>query len=50
MHRAWVAFVVDGDPGWEAWSARRPVQAFDADGAHIDYAPRTDELAGLPAR
>ena len=48
MHRAWVGFIVDGDPGWEAWSAKRPVQAFDADGGHIDYAPRADELAGLP--
>ncbi|MFE5410363.1 carboxylesterase/lipase family protein [Microbacterium sp. NPDC056569] len=48
MHRAWVSFVVDGDPGWEAWSAHRPVQAFDADGGHIDYAPRQDELDGLP--
>ena len=50
MHRAWVAFVIDGDPGWERWSTRRPVQAFDADGGHIDYAPRADELAGLPSR
>lgn len=50
MHEAWVAFIRDGDPGWEAWSARRPVQAFDADGGHIDYAPRQDELAGLPER
>ena len=48
MHRAWVSFVVDGDPGWEAWSPRRPVQAFDADGGHIDYAPRQNELDGLP--
>lgn len=48
MHGAWVAFVKDGDPGWEPWSARRPVQAFDADGGHVDYAPRQDELAGLP--
>lgn len=48
MHRAWVSFVVDGDPGWDRWSARRPVQAFDADGGHIDFAPRADELAGLP--
>jgi len=48
MHGAWVSFVADGDPGWEAWSARRPVQAFDADGGHIDYAPRQDELDGLP--
>ena len=50
MHRAWVAFVVDGDPGWEAWSPRRPVQVFEADGAHIEYAPRQDELDGLPQR
>ncbi|WP_137846031.1 carboxylesterase family protein [Microbacterium sp. 2FI] len=50
MHRAWVAFVVDGDPGWERWTARRPVQAFDADGGRIDYAPRQDELDGLPDR
>lgn len=50
MHRAWVAFVQRGDPGWERWSPRRPVQAFDADGGHIDYAPRQDELAGLPER
>ena len=50
MHGAWVSFIRGGDPGWEAWSARRPVQAFDADGGHIDYAPRQDELAGLPER
>lgn len=50
MHRAWVSFVVDGDPGWERWSARRPVQVFDADGGHIEDAPRADELAGLPTR
>ena len=50
MHRAWVSFVVGGDPGWEAWSSRRPVQAFDADGGHIDYAPRQEELDGLPER
>ncbi len=48
MHRAWVSFVVDGDPGWEPWSERRPVEAFDADGGHIDYAPRQNELDGLP--
>ncbi|WP_127472628.1 carboxylesterase/lipase family protein [Microbacterium sulfonylureivorans] len=48
MHGAWVSFVIEGDPGWERWSSRRPVQAFDADGGHIDYAPRQDELAGLP--
>ncbi|MBD3943661.1 carboxylesterase/lipase family protein [Microbacterium sp. NEAU-LLC] len=50
MHGAWVSFVVDGDPGWEAWTPRHPVQAFDAAGGHIDYAPRQDELDGLPQR
>ncbi|GAA1986592.1 carboxylesterase/lipase family protein [Microbacterium pumilum] len=50
MHRAWVSFIVNGDPGWERWSPRRPVQAFDADGGHIDFAPRAEELAGLPTR
>ncbi|WP_194408924.1 carboxylesterase/lipase family protein [Microbacterium cremeum] len=50
MHGSWTSFVVRGDPGWERWSARRPVQAFDAEGGHIDYAPRQDELDGLPAR
>lgn len=48
MHAAWVSFVVSGDPGWEGWSARRPVQAFDADGGHLDLDPRADELDGLP--
>ncbi|MGD0604709.1 MAG: carboxylesterase family protein [Streptosporangiaceae bacterium] len=29
MHRAWVRFVTDGDPGWEAYqTARRPVMVF----------------------
>jgi para-nitrobenzyl esterase len=50
MHAAWVSFVTSGDPGWEAWSARRPVEAFDADGGHNDHDPRADELQGLPIR
>jgi len=50
MHRAWVDFIVDGDPGWERWSSRRPVQTFDADGGRIAYAPRQEELDGLPRR
>ncbi|MFH8250968.1 carboxylesterase/lipase family protein [Microbacterium sp. B2969] len=50
MHDAWVRFVVDGDPGWEPWSSRHPVQVFDAQGAHLEYAPRADELRGLPTR
>ncbi|WP_243076791.1 carboxylesterase/lipase family protein [Microbacterium sp. SS28] len=50
MHAAWVAFVADGDPGWEAWSSRRPVRVFDGQGGATEYAPRADELRGLPAR
>lgn len=50
MHGAWVRFIVGGDPGWEQWSPRQPVEVFDADGGHIEYAPRADELAGLPDR
>jgi para-nitrobenzyl esterase len=50
MHAAWVAFVRDGDPGWEAWSAARPVQVFDGEPARVEYDPRGDELEGLPAR
>lgn len=43
MHRAWVDFVKSGDPGWEAWSARRPVQVFDAPASTLVHAPREDE-------
>ncbi|MFI1721223.1 carboxylesterase/lipase family protein [Streptomyces sp. NPDC020489] len=28
MHGAWVRFVVEGDPGWEAWDDRHPVRIF----------------------
>ncbi len=29
MHRAWVHFVTDGDPGWERYATgRRPVMVF----------------------
>lgn len=42
MHAAWVAFVREGDPGWEAWDARRPVRTFDAETRTV-MAPREDE-------
>ncbi len=29
MHRAWVAFVASGDPGWQAYGADRQVMQFD---------------------
>ncbi|MBZ9642409.1 carboxylesterase/lipase family protein [Streptomyces sp. PSKA30] len=28
MHTSWVRFAADGDPGWEAWDATRPVRIF----------------------
>ncbi|MCU1413073.1 MAG: carboxylesterase [Microbacteriaceae bacterium] len=40
MHSAWVAFAKTGDPGWEAWNAKRPVQEFDDPASGVVYAPR----------
>jgi para-nitrobenzyl esterase len=32
MHRAWVGFIADGDPGWDRYEPpRRAVMVFDAD-------------------
>ncbi len=45
MHGAWVRFVKSGDPGWEPWSAERPVQVFDAPASAVVHAPREDERA-----
>ena len=45
MHRAWVNFVKSGDPGWEAWSAARPVRVFTAPTSETVHAPREDERA-----
>ncbi|MEV0975562.1 carboxylesterase family protein [Streptomyces sp. NPDC049915] len=28
MHRAWVRFVTEGDPGWEPWDLSHPVRIF----------------------
>ncbi|GAB3442990.1 carboxylesterase family protein [Phycicoccus ginsengisoli] len=47
VHRAWVAFAVGGDPGWEAWDRHtRPVQVFDVPSA-LEHDPRGAELAAL---
>ena len=46
MHDAWIRFAKTGDPGWESWDARRPVQTFDAPKSAIVYAPREDERDG----
>jgi para-nitrobenzyl esterase len=45
MHRAWVAFVKTGDPGWAPWNERRPVQTFDAPESKVVYSPREGERA-----
>lgn len=45
MHGAWVRFVVDGDPGWEAWDETHPVRIFgDVGDGRTDYA-----IGGRPA-
>ncbi|MER5737141.1 carboxylesterase family protein [Streptomyces sp. NPDC002262] len=43
MHAAWVAFAADGDPGWRAWDAERPVMAFGLGRPALVAAPREDE-------
>jgi para-nitrobenzyl esterase len=42
MHAAWVSFAKTGNPGWEAWSAKRPVENFDSPISGIVYAPREE--------
>ncbi|MFJ8133155.1 carboxylesterase/lipase family protein [Streptomyces hydrogenans] len=43
MHAAWVAFATDGDPGWRAWDAERPVMAFGPGHPAVVSAPREEE-------
>jgi para-nitrobenzyl esterase len=45
MHAAWIAFAKTGNPGWEAWNAKRPVQSFDSPTSGIVYAPREETRA-----
>lgn len=45
MHTAWVRFAKTGDPGWEAWNARRPVRNFDSPVSATVYAPREETRA-----
>jgi para-nitrobenzyl esterase len=43
MHRAWVRFVTDGDPGWSAYDpSRRATMRFDVTSGVVDD-PRPDE-------
>ncbi|MEP7331704.1 MAG: carboxylesterase family protein [Terracoccus sp.] len=49
MHRAWVAFAREGDPGWTAWTPHdRAVMTFDLESGVVN-GPRADELALWPA-
>jgi para-nitrobenzyl esterase len=43
MHAAWIKFAVDGDPGWPAYDASRPVMFFDAGGGAVQHNPRKEE-------
>ncbi|MEO7234616.1 MAG: carboxylesterase family protein [Lapillicoccus sp.] len=44
MHRAWVAFGTDGDPGWPEWTpSHGAVMTFDLESAVVE-APRAAEL------
>jgi para-nitrobenzyl esterase len=45
MHSAWVRFAKTGNPGWEAWNAKRPVENFDSPTSGIVYAPREETRA-----
>ncbi len=45
VHRAWVAFARDGEPGWRAWTPdERSVMVFDTT-SELTNAPRDAELA-----
>lgn len=45
MHRAWVGFARDGDPGWAPWTPEVPgVMTFDEQ-SEVMVGPRADELA-----
>ena len=50
LHRAWVRFATDGDPGWQAWDATRPVMMFDHPRSRLVHAPRDDERDALEPR
>lgn len=47
MHQAWVDFAVSGSPGWQPWTAQRPVKTFDGENNPVVLAPRDDERAAL---
>lgn len=45
MHRAWVRFAVDGDPGWQPWDDSHPVRIFGDGETRTAHGPRDAELA-----
>jgi para-nitrobenzyl esterase len=46
VHRAWVAFAQDGDPGWPAYDVeRRATMRFDDGVSEVVHDPRPDERA-----
>ncbi|WP_405590947.1 carboxylesterase/lipase family protein [Streptomyces sp. NBC_01092] len=45
MHRTWVRFAVEGDPGWQTWDDTHPVRIFGDGATHTAHGPRDAELA-----
>ncbi|MEU8991747.1 carboxylesterase family protein [Streptomyces sp. NPDC048558] len=45
MHRAWVRFAVEGDPGWQTWDDSHPVRIFGDGETRTALGPRDPELA-----
>ena len=48
IHRAWVAFARDGDPGWTAWTPDNPAVMTFALASEVVTGPRADELSLWP--
>jgi carboxylesterase type B len=46
MHRAWIAFAREGDPGWPAYdTTRRATMRFDVDSDVVDDPESTQRRA-----
>ncbi|MBC2906505.1 carboxylesterase family protein [Streptomyces sp. PSKA01] len=45
MHRAWVRFAEDGDPGWQHWDDTHPVRIFGDGEPYTTCGPHDRELA-----
>jgi para-nitrobenzyl esterase len=44
MHGAWVEFARTGDPGWNAWTAERPLMRFDVPTPALAHTSQDDEV------